>query len=87
MSSILILPINDPEPDLTIYQPIRQTRRFKYYKMINNANQMEVQQIEGAPDDMLAAFEDAFANMRVGGKRKTRRNRRHKRRTRKSRRY
>ena len=57
--------------------------------MINNANQMEVQQIDVAPDDMLAAFEDAFANMRirVGGKRKTRRNRRHKRRTRKSRRY
>ena len=89
MSSILILPINDPEPDLTIYQPIRQTRRFKYYKMINNQNPMEEEQITNASDDMLAAFEDAFANMRirVGGKRKTRRNRRHKRRTRKSRRY
>ena len=89
MSSILILPITDPEPDLTIYQPIRQTRRFKYYKMINNQNPMEEEQITNASDDMLAAFEDAFANMRirVGGKRKTRRNRRHKRRTRKSRRY
>lgn len=42
MNSILILPINEPEPDLNIYQPIRQTRRFKYYYLINNANQMEV---------------------------------------------
>lgn len=31
MSSILILPISESEPDLTIYKPIRQTRRFKYY--------------------------------------------------------
>lgn len=87
MSSILILPIGGPEPDLTIYQPIRQTRRFKYYKMINNANQMEVQQIEGAPNAMLEAFEDAFANMKIGGKRRTRKNRKHRRKSRKSRKY
>lgn len=87
MSSILILPISALEPDSSIYQPMRQTRRFKYYKMVNNPNKMEVEQIENASDDMLDAFESAFSTMKLGGKRKTRKHRRKGRKGRKSRRY
>jgi len=85
MSSILILPTSAPEPDLNLYQPLRQTRRFKYYTMINNPNQMEVEQITNASDDMLDMFESAFSNMKIGGKKKTRRNRKNRRSRRKSR--
>ena len=88
MSSILILDINAPEPDLSLYQPLRQTRRFKYYSMINNPNVMEIEQITNASDDMLSMFENAFSNMHIsGGKRKTRKNKRKSRKSRKSRRY
>lgn len=55
--------------------------------MINNPNQMEIQQITNASDDMLYMFETAFSNMKIGGKRKTRKNKRSKISKRKSRRY
>jgi hypothetical protein len=85
-SSILILPINDGEPDLNVYKPLRQTRRFKYYTIINDPNTMEVDQFQNAPDNELEAFENSFANMGIkGGKRKTKR--RKSRKSRKSRRY
>lgn len=88
MSSILILDINAPEPDLSLYQPLRQTRRFKYYSMINNPNVMEVEQIRNVSDDMLSMFENTFSNMHIsGGKRKTKKNKRKSRKSRKSRRY
>jgi hypothetical protein len=87
MSSILILPITDGEPDLNVYKPLRQTRRFKYYTIINDPNAMEVEQFQNAPDNELEAFENAFANMCSikGGKRKTKR--RKNRKSRKSRRH
>ena len=33
MSSILILPKNDPEPDPSMYTPLRQTRGFTPLKI------------------------------------------------------
>jgi hypothetical protein len=86
MSSILILPITDGEPDLNVYKPLRQTRRFKYYTVVNDPNAMEVDQFQNAPDNELEAFENAFANMGIkGGKRKTKRRKGKK--SRKSRRH
>jgi len=84
MSSILILPIGAPEPDLNIYQPLRQTRRFKYYNMVNNPNAMEVEQIANATDDMLASFEDAFSRMKMGGMKMGGKTKKHRRKSRKS---
>lgn len=55
--------------------------------MINNSNQMEIKKIQGAPNDMLEAFEDAFANMKIGGKRRTIKNRRYRRKSRRTRKY
>lgn len=85
MSSILILPVNSAEPDLNIYRPIRQTRRFKYYTIINNPNQMEVDQIANANQDELDLLVDALANAKIGGSK--RRTRRKSRKSRKSRKY
>ena len=72
-SNILILPLNSVEPDPSMYAPLRQTRRFKYYSAVNNPTAMEVVQIREAPEDLLDAFENAFSqmNIRNGGKRIT----------------
>ena len=69
MSSILILPKNDPEPDPSMYTPLRQTRGFKYYTVKNNPNAMEVDSIRYAKDSDLEAFENAFAGMKLGNSR------------------
>ena len=84
MSSILILPITDGEPDLNVYKPLRATRRFKYYTIIKDPNEMEVEQFQNAPADQLETFEDAFANMHIGGGKRTTK-RRKSRKSRKSR--
>jgi len=85
MSNILILPISAADPDPNEYAPIRQTRNNKYFRRTTaDPNAMDIQQVVNADDDMLAAFEAAFANMDIkGGKRKTKRSKRVK--TRKSR--
>ena len=87
MSSILILPVSSPEPNLEVYRPIRQTRRYKYYTTINNPNQMEVDQITSANQDELDLLVDALANAKIGGskRRRTRRRSRKGRKSRKSR--
>jgi len=83
MSSILILPIGDPEPDLTIYQPIRQTRRLKYYIQKELIGSKLEQELRDTDEELL----ELLAGLRVGGKRRTRKNRKHRRKSRKSRKY
>jgi hypothetical protein len=81
LSNVLILPLNSPEPDSSMYVPLRQTRRFKYYSTIVNPTAMDVVQIREAPEDLLDAFENAFSQMNItnGGRRISRRNKRSKR--------
>jgi hypothetical protein len=91
MSNILILPLTSSEPDPNIYVPIRQTRKNKYYKMINaDPNAMDIQTVTTASDNDLEAFENAFSNLSlgsIGGKKKSRskKNRKNTRRVKKSR--
>jgi hypothetical protein len=67
MSNILILPLNSEEPDPSIYIPIRQTRKNKYYK-VNSAdpNAMDIQMVTTATDNDLESFENAFSNLSIG---------------------
>ena len=91
MSNILILPLNSAEPDPNNYVPIRQTRKNKYYKMINaDPNAMDIQTVTRASDNDLEAFENAFSNLSlgsIGGKKKGKSNKskKNKRRVKKSR--
>jgi hypothetical protein len=92
MSNILIVDLTASEPDANEYQFMRSTRNKKYYKRIAaDPNAMDVQQIATASNEMLDAFENAFANMCItGGKRKSRKTKRRmnkKRRTSKSRKH
>ena len=86
MSSILILPVSSPEPNLEEYTPLRQTRRYKYYTLKNNSNAMEIAQITNADPEELDFLVYALSRSKIGGsKRRTRRTRRTRRKLRKSR--
>ena len=82
--NVLILKIDEPEPDSS-YTLIRKTRRLKYYKKPNvDPNAMDIQQVEAAQQDALENWENMFLAINAihGGKRKSKRV---KRKTRKSR--
>lgn len=86
MSSILILPVSSPEPNLEEYTPLRMTRRYKYYTAKNNSNAMEIAQITNAEEDELDFLVDALSKAKIGGsKRRTRRKSRKSRKSKKSR--
>ncbi len=85
MSSILILPSNVPDPDLTVYRPIRQTRRYKYYTKIDQPDPSE-EEMKALMDSLKdLSFEEEESYRKKGGSK--RRTRRKSRKSRKSRKY
>ncbi len=85
-SLFVIIPSYDTtEPDLTKYRQLRTTRRFKYYILINNNTNTEF--IENADESALDDLANDFLKKcrTSGGKRKTKRVRKHRTKSRKSR--
>lgn len=64
-NTILILNTRDKDPNIIVYEPIRNTRRFKYFQKINDTGAKDIKYNNSAKqiEQIVSLDEDVLHNL------------------------